>query len=93
MSGRKHSYCIYLDERERKELRHLSMSHTSPHAEVVRARVLLLSNEHPEWTSEQIAEQAGCQRPTVTSFATVGFSREASRTIPGRALPGSTRRA
>lgn len=68
MSGRKHTYCIYLKEKEREGLKRLSMSQVAPYVEVVRARILLLSNEHPEWSSRYIAEQVGCRRATVSKF-------------------------
>jgi transposase len=68
MPGPKHSYCIYLAEEERSALKHLSLSYTEPYTEVVRARILLLSHDHPEWSIRQIANKVGCTTATVKKF-------------------------
>jgi transposase len=68
MPGRKHKYCIYLTEEQLSALKRLSVSYMAPYAEVMRARIILLSYEHPEWSIRRIADQVGCRRSTVTKF-------------------------
>ncbi|NLJ28169.1 MAG: helix-turn-helix domain-containing protein, partial [Deltaproteobacteria bacterium] len=68
MPGPQHKYCIYIPPEKRKVLKHLSVSYTKPYAEVVRARILLLSHEHPEWSIRQIADEVGCRPSTVKKF-------------------------
>lgn len=68
MPGPQHKYCIYIPPEKRKVLKHLRVSYTKPYAEVVRARILLLSHEHPEWSIRQIADEVGCRPSTVKKF-------------------------
>lgn len=68
MAGRKHSYCLFFSQEKLLELRHLSQSYMAPYIEVVRARILLLCHDHPDWSNQRIADQVGCARPTVTKF-------------------------
>jgi hypothetical protein len=39
-----------------------------PYAEVLRARILLLSYEHPEWSTREIADRLGCTPTMVKKF-------------------------
>lgn len=68
MAGRQHSSCLFFSDDKLKELRRLSESYMEPYAEVVRARILLLCHDHPDWSNQRIAAEAGCARPTVTKF-------------------------
>ncbi len=68
MPGRKHTYCIYLTQEHRSALKHLSLSYMEPYGEVLRARILLLSHEHPEWSIKEIADKVGCTLATVKKF-------------------------
>jgi transposase-like protein len=60
MKGPKPKYKIQLLENEITELRKLVRSHNSPQVKVMRARIVLDAHEHPEWSNQQIAAQAGC---------------------------------
>jgi hypothetical protein len=55
MSGPKPDYPISLTEAERKNLEGVVRAHKSGQYQVMRARILLSANEHPEWSNQQIA--------------------------------------
>jgi transposase-like protein len=60
MKGPKPKYKIQLLENEITELRKLVRGHNTPQVKVMRARIVLDAHEHPEWSNQQIAAQAGC---------------------------------
>ena len=68
MAGRKHSYCLFFSQEQLRELKELSASYMAPYIEVLRARLLLLAHDHPDWSNRRLAEQIGCARATVTKF-------------------------
>jgi transposase len=68
MPGPQHKYKINLDAMQESQLKHISNSYTLPYGEVVRAKVILLSHEHPEWENNRIAHQVGCSLPTVKEW-------------------------
>ena len=68
MPGPQHKYKINLDEMQVSQFTHISASYTLPYGEVVRAKVILLSYQHPEWESSRIAQQVGCSVPTVKEW-------------------------
>jgi len=59
MRGPKPAHPIELTEAEAERLRRLVRAHTSPHAQVVRAQILLHAFDHPESSNQQIAVQVG----------------------------------
>ena len=59
MSGPKPIYPISLTEAKVKSLRELARAHKTGQSMVVRARILLQANEHPEWSNQQIAQALG----------------------------------
>jgi hypothetical protein len=60
MRGPKPKYKIQLLEKEISELRQLVNARNSPQGKVMRARIILAAHEHPDWSNQQIAAQAGC---------------------------------
>jgi len=52
----KPSYPIRLTEEEKKQLQKQVKAHKTGQDLVVRAKLLLAANEHPEWSNPQIAE-------------------------------------
>lgn len=68
MPGPQHQYKINLDEMQASQLKHISKSYTLPYGEVVRAKVILLSNQHPEWENSQITQAVGCSLTTVKKW-------------------------
>lgn len=68
MPGPQHKYKINLSEMQVTHLSHISMSYTLPYGEVVRAKTVLLSYQHPDWENSRIAQQVGCSRTTVKEW-------------------------
>jgi hypothetical protein len=66
--GPKPSHRIRLDAKEYASLRRLARRRTAPHAEVIRAKILLLAYEHPEWSNATIAQAVGCTDRTVREW-------------------------
>ncbi len=58
-------YFVNLREEERKELKKMLKGGTSKARTQMRARILLLCDEHPDWSDEKIAEVVMCARITV----------------------------
>jgi len=59
---------IRLTAPEYKELKRISRLRTAPYAEVVRAKILLLAYEHPDWSNVAIAQAVGCTDRTVRKW-------------------------
>ena len=49
---------IRLSEEQADELAHLARAHSTPKALAVRAHIVLLAHEHPDWTNQKIAQRA-----------------------------------
>ena len=60
MRGPKPKYAIELTTKEERDLRQLMYARKSPQGQVLRARILLAAHEHPEWSNQRIALEAGC---------------------------------
>jgi transposase len=89
MRGPKPKYAIELTTEEEQQLRKLASSHTAPHVKVIRARILLAAYEHPGWSNQQIAEEAGCVRRTVRKWRRRWTE---TRSIDDLPRPGAPRR-
>ena len=59
MRGPKPQNPIKLTSEEEQALRTLVNARNSPQGKVVRARILLAAFDHPEWSNQQIAQEAG----------------------------------
>lgn len=68
MPGPGPKYKIHLSEAQVAELTHLSQSYSQPFAKVQRARILLLSHQHPDWQNAQIAREVGCSVDMVKTW-------------------------
>ena len=53
---------------EYSRLQHISRLRKAPHGEVVRAKILVLAYEHPDWDNQTIARYAGCDVSTVRKW-------------------------
>ena len=58
MRGPKPKHRIELTTEEEQSLRRLVSAHKSPQDQVLRARILLMAHDHPEWSNQQIAREA-----------------------------------
>jgi len=68
MSGPKPNYPICLTEEEEKQLQKQVRAHKTGQDQVVRAKLLLAANEHPEWSNPQIAQAVGTTDRTVRKW-------------------------
>jgi hypothetical protein len=59
---------IRLTAPEYQVLKRITRRRTAPYAEVVRAKILLLAYEHPDWTNTAIARAVGCADRTVRKW-------------------------
>ena len=59
---------VRLTAEELNQLQHLSRLRKAPHAEVLRARILLTAYQHPQWSNVQIAQALGCALTTVRKW-------------------------
>ena len=85
----KPKYPIELTTEEEQELRKLANSRKAPHAKVVRARILLAAHDHPEWSNQQIAQEAGCARRSVRKWRRRWTETKSIEDLP---RPGAPRR-
>lgn len=60
MAGRKKTYQVEVDEKQRNFLNKIATSRKSPHAEVQRARIVLSCADHPDWSDVRVATEVGC---------------------------------
>ena len=57
--GPKPAAPISLTADEAERLRRLVRAHSTAHAQVVRARIVLTAHDHPDWTNQAIAQTVG----------------------------------
>jgi transposase-like protein len=89
MPGPKPKYRIELTTEEEQFLRKLVGAHKSPQGKVLRARILLLAFDHPEWTTQQIAKEVGCTDWTVRKWRRRWAAKRSIEDLP---RPGAPRR-
>jgi DNA-directed RNA polymerase sigma subunit (sigma70/sigma32) len=89
MRGPKPKYPIELTTEEEQQLRKLANSRTASYVKVIRARILLAAYDHPEWSNQQIAQQAGCTRRNVRKWRRRWVETRSIEDLP---RPGAPRR-
>jgi transposase len=89
MRGPKPKYAIELTAEEEQALRKLVAAHKSPQDQVLRARIVLLAFDHPEWSNQQIAHEAGCTDWTVRKWRKRWAEKRSVADLP---RPGAPRR-
>lgn len=85
----KPKYPIELTAEEEQELRKLANSRNAPHVKVVRARILLAAHDHPEWSNQQISQEAGCTCRIVRKWRRRWTEKRSIEDLP---RPGAPRR-
>lgn len=68
MAGRKKSYQVEVDEKQRKYLNKVANSRKSPYAEVQRARIVVSCADHPDWSDGRVATEVGCSEGQVRKW-------------------------
>jgi hypothetical protein len=59
MRGPRPKYPVVLTTEEEQTFRRLLNARKAPQGKVFRARILLAAFDHPEWSNQQIAQEAG----------------------------------
>lgn len=68
MSGRQKTYSVELTQTEFRQLQQLVNARKSPQSQAKRAKIILTSTEHPDWTDAQVAEAIGCSPALVRKW-------------------------
>jgi transposase len=68
MRGPKPEYPIQLVDNEIESLRQIVNARKAPQGKALRARIILAAHEHPAWSNQEIARQAGCSDRTVRTW-------------------------
>lgn len=89
MRGPKPKYAIQLPENEEQELRQLVNSRKTPQGKCLRARIVLAAHNHPEWSNQQIAREAGCTDRAVRTWRRRWVETKSLEDLP---RPGAPRR-
>jgi len=89
MRGPKPKYTIELTSEEEQELRRLVNSRKASQGKVLRARIVLAAHDHPEWSNQQIAREAGCTDWTVRKWRQRWARQRSLADLP---RPGAPRR-
>jgi transposase-like protein len=68
MAGRKKSYQVEVDEKQRKFLNDVVAARKSSSAEVQRAKIVLTCADHPDWSDARVAAEVGCSEGQVRKW-------------------------
>ena len=66
--GPRPQHAVRLTAEEYARLQHVARLRKAPHAQVVRAKILVLAYEHPDWDNSTIARKCGCDVSTVRKW-------------------------
>src|SRR5262245_17057876 len=68
MGGPKPEYPIRLLDNEIESLRQVVNARKTRQGKAMRASIILATHEHPNWSKQEIARQAGCSDRTVRTW-------------------------
>jgi transposase len=68
MAGRKKTYQVVVDERQRQGLREVVASRKSAQSLAQRARIVLLCAEQPTWSDQRVATEVNCSAGQVRKW-------------------------
>lgn len=89
MRGPKPNYPIALTKAEQEQLRQLVRAHTTGQTLAIRVRIVLAVHDHPEWSNQQIAQEAGTSDRQVRKWRGRWV---ATRSLADAPRPGAPRR-
>ena len=89
MSGPQPQYSAELTPKERSELEKLINAHKASQGQVLRAKIILTTDQQPEWNNQQIAQEVGCSDRTVRKWRKRWYERRSLADLP---RPGAPRR-
>lgn len=78
---------IELKEEQQRIVKQTAHSHTAPHAEVVRAKIIEFAAEHPDWTNQQIAKAVPCCDRTVRKWRSRWVQNQSLKDAPRSGAP------
>jgi hypothetical protein len=87
MRGPKPKYPVELTTEEEKQLRQLERAHNTPQAKARRARILLAAFDHPDWSNQQIAQEAGTSDRVVRQWRRRWSERRSIEDLPRSGRP------
>ncbi len=87
MPGPKPYYSIELNEQELAELRQLVKSRKAGQGQVLRAQIVLLAHEHPDWSNQAIAQAAGCTDRCVRTWRRRWVESKSLNDLPRSGAP------
>lgn len=87
--GPQNNYPIQLLDNEIDELRHRINARKTSQATAMRAKIILLAHEHPDWSNQQIGQEAGCSDRTVYTWRKRWVETQSLADLP---RPGAPRR-
>jgi transposase len=87
MPGPKPKYSITLTDEQAAELRKLLKAHSTPQVKVLRAKIVLYAYEHPDWSNQEIARQAGCSDRAVRKWRRRWVERQSIEDLPRSGAP------
>jgi hypothetical protein len=85
--GPKPKYVVRLTAEEYVRLQHLARLRKAPHAQVVRAKILLAAYEHAQWSNPRIAAHVGCSVATVRRWRLASQGGPQLQEAPRRGAP------
>lgn len=68
MAGRKKSYRVELNEKQREFLKGVVAGRKNSVAEVQRAKIILTCADHPDWSDKRVAAEVGCSEGQVRKW-------------------------
>jgi hypothetical protein len=89
MPGPKPTHTIELNPEQLRQVKQTAHSHTAPHLQVVRAKIIELAAEHPDYTNQQIALEVACSDRTVRKWR---WRYKATASLKDASRPGAPRR-
>jgi hypothetical protein len=82
-------YPIVLTIEQEQSLRQLINARKTAQGQVLRARIIVLAHDHPDWSNQQIAQTAGCTDRAVRKWRRRWSETQSLADLP---RPGAPRR-
>lgn len=87
MVGRKKTYQVEVEEKQRQALQEIVAARKSPRAEVQRARLVLTCADHPAWSDIRVAAEIGCSEGQVRKWRKRWCQRHSLKEAPRSGRP------
>lgn len=87
MPGPAPKYAIELTTEEKETLQRLVKARKTSQGQVVRARIIVIADQHRDWTNQQIAQEVGCTDRTVRKWRRQWAERRSLADLPRSGAP------